>query len=140
MVWLIEFISKNFGIGKDETANILVTIFTFLAGILVSMLFNVIKEYYERRIHRKIIKLNLVSLMKEMFRQANGYQKLSEQLTIAYNGSFSFSQIWISTVEIFYSLSYKNCYNAYFTGLENLRFNNKIRFAHLIIYGRFWNF
>jgi len=125
MIWLIDFISRTFGSGKDTTANILVTISTFLAGILISVIFNAIKKYKERKNHRKLIKLNLALLRREIFRQATGYEKLYEQLVVDFNGAFTFIQQSISTVGIFYSLEYKNCYNAFFGGLENFRFSNK---------------
>lgn len=122
---LISFLNQTFGTGKDTTATILVTIFTFSTGILITIIFKAIEGYLDRRNHRKLLKLNTMLLMKEMFRQATSYKKFADGLKIETTTPL-FKQISISAVFIFYQLGYKNLYNAFFSGIENvLRFRNR---------------
>ncbi|MDB5024299.1 MAG: hypothetical protein JWP78_2054 [Mucilaginibacter sp.] len=122
---VIEFLHRTFGIGTDAVANILVTIFTFSAGILITVIFKAVGGYLDRRNHRKLLKLNLFNLIRGIYKQAIGYELYSQQLIIEHNGSFNFSAKSISAVGIFNQLGYKNLYNAVFNGIENIRFRNR---------------
>jgi hypothetical protein len=88
---LIDFLHKTFGIGKDTTANILVTILTFSTGILITIIFKTVEGYFDRRNHRKLLKLNLLNLIKGIFKQANGYEDLYNQIDIIQMAPFIFS-------------------------------------------------
>lgn len=116
---------KTFGIGKDTTANILITISTFLAGIIITLILNAIKAYIERRNNKKLLKINLKNLLKGLFRQAAGYENISKQLTIGHNGSFNFSPKSIAAGGIFIQLGYKNLHSSIFNGIENVRLFNR---------------
>src|ERR1700761_8483189 len=114
---LIDFLHKTFGIGKDTTATIIVTLLTFSAGILITVIFKAIEGYLDRKNHRKILKINLRNLIKEIFRQATAYQKATDALQIESAERPVFTQMSISSVGIFYQLGYKNLYNAFFNGI-----------------------
>ncbi|WP_259065500.1 hypothetical protein HDF24_01915 [Mucilaginibacter sp. X4EP1] len=122
---LIDFLHKTIGIGKDTAATILVTLFTFSLGIFITVILKGIVEFLDRRNHRKLLKLNLVILMKETFRQASAYNKFSEQLTIEAISIPTFRKVSISSAGILYQLGYKNLYNAIFNGIENIHFRRK---------------
>jgi len=125
---LIDFLTRTFGTGKDTTATILVTFFTFSAGILITLIFKAVEGYLNRRNHRKLARLNIINLMKEMFRQATAYKKFAEDLKIE-TVTPAFKQISISSVGVLYQLGYKNLYDSFFNGIENIRFRNKRRIA-----------
>jgi hypothetical protein len=133
---LIDFVHKTFGIGKDTTATILVTLITFSAGILITITFKAIEGYLDRRNHRKLARLNLINLMKEIFHQATSYKKFAEEIKIE-TTTPAFKQISISSTDIFYQLGYKNLYNAFFNGIENIHF--KSRNKKRIAFNRLWS-
>src|ERR1700722_13587276 len=128
---LIDFLHETFGIDKNTAATILVTLFTFSLGILITVIFKTVEGILDRYNHRKLLRLNLISLMKEMFRQATAYNRFAEQLSIELFSTPVFRKVSISAIGIFYQLGYKNLYCAFFNGIENFRFgkNNSKRIA-----------
>jgi|GEM_PF-1438774 len=121
---LINFLCQTFGTDKNTAATILVTIFTFTGGIIITILFKMIEGILDRRNHRKLLKLNVLNLLKGIFRQASAYDKLSKQLKIDHNGSFNFSQKSISAIGVLEQLGYKKLHSSLFNGIENIRFKN----------------
>ncbi|MEO8885442.1 MAG: hypothetical protein ABI367_05225 [Mucilaginibacter sp.] len=124
---IIEFISKTFGTGKDTTATIAVTLATFTIGILVTAIFKAIENFLDRMNHRIMFRLNLLNLIREMHRQRMSYRKFADGLIIG-KSTPEFKQISISTLSIYQQLGYKDSYNSFFNGFENIRLRNGNKF------------
>lgn len=134
---LVDYLHRTFGAGRDTTANILITLFTFSLGILITILFKLIEGIIERRKYRKLLKINLKGLIKEMLRQANAYDKFSKALVFESDSVPTFRTVSISCASIFNQIGYKNFYSAFFNGIENIRY--KKRTPKQIAFNNLWS-
>lgn len=118
---LIKSLAKTFDIPKYTVVTILITLFTFISGIVINLTLSAIKDFKQRRIHRKLAALNHRHLLRTLYKQTIYIGVFEKQLTIDYTGSFTFTYQQIPALEVFFKIGYENLYKAYFRGFENFR-------------------
>jgi len=105
-------------------------------GIFLTIIFKTIENYFNRRNYRKLTKLNLLTLIKEMFHQSLSYKRCAEELKIELTNTPTFTEVSISSIGVFYQLGYKNLHAAFFTGIENV-FKKKSK--RRVAFNRLWS-
>ncbi|QJD97180.1 hypothetical protein HH214_15530 [Mucilaginibacter robiniae] len=135
MIEFLKFLHLKFGISNDAASAVIITILTFLSGILITEFLNGIKAYNKRSNYRELLRINALSLMRGLNKQAVAYINLHEQITIEYTGTFEFQPKSISSVGVFQQIGYENLYDACFGGLENIfpidKRNKSLAFSNL---------
>lgn len=114
--------SCYFGIHNDVTVPTLLTLFVFLVGLLINMVYS----YTMRRTHRKLAELNLSRLIKEVRKQAGFYNSYVDLFDINKNGNVVLTYQNIPSLEVFKEIGYERLYKAYFSGFENI-FASKLK-------------
>ena len=116
----IAFLSKQLGITSDTAATIVLTLFTIFLASFFTEIITSFKSYLQRRVYRKLLKINLVELKKGLHKQADSYDKFSKQLNIEYTGGYTFTSCSIPAHNLISQIGYENIYKALFNGIENI--------------------
>lgn len=116
---LIDFVVRTFSIPRQTVATILITLTTFILGILINLFLAEAKNYLQRKIRRQLSRINYKLLLKGVYKQAIEFNKFKKQLTIDHEGSFDYLHRTIPAIDVFNKLGYENLYKAYFRGFEN---------------------
>ncbi len=120
MIALHEYLQKAFYIDSNTSATLLITLFVFIAGMLLRLIVIVISNYIKRRRIRKTFNINLRELIKEINEQSIAFENTIETLSIENSEPFRYKRKTISTLSSINNLGYYKIYDAYFHGLENL--------------------
>ncbi|RQP09086.1 MAG: hypothetical protein EAS52_24285 [Parapedobacter sp.] len=122
--WLI-LISEYLGVDVKTLVTVFTTIFVFVAGILINSTVIQIRNFYGRRSHRILSRLNHKDLLCDIYRQGTNYNFFIKQLDINFTSAYNFQYRIMPSLGVFREIGYKSLYNAYFTGPENFLVINK---------------
>lgn len=120
-----EWVVSTFGIDRNTSATILITLFVFVAGLFITLLFDAVKAGMIRRMRRRIVLLNIKDFIKEVGVQSGSYQKFQMQVTAMGDKTLAFLRSDISQISALKEVGYENMFSAFFPGFGFL--NSKMR-------------
>ncbi|MGV8877806.1 MAG: hypothetical protein ACOH2A_02120 [Sphingobacteriaceae bacterium] len=126
---LIDFLHSSLGITMDGAAAVIITLFAVFLAAIFNEIISGIKLMLKRKSYRQLFKINLLGLMKGLYRQAVSNENYSKQLDIEYIGSFRYKAYSIAASGIITAIGYENLNSAFFDGLENVFSSRKKRMA-----------
>jgi len=116
---LIDYLVKSFNIPRQAIATILISLSTFILGILINNAIISFNKFFQRRIHRTLSQINYKLLLKNVYKQQHDFFNFKEQLIISHFGPFDYNYKIMPALDVFNKLGYENLYKAYFRGIEN---------------------
>ncbi|WP_425392340.1 hypothetical protein [Ekhidna sp.] len=126
---LVQFISDFFGIAKNTSATIFITLLVFTTGQLLNYFTNSIKRTRIRFSQRKIFK----QVLKASIRTARKQMAISEEVIDLMNfekiSKISRKRMEFYQFQILKEIGFREFHKAFFQGFESIRFpaTNKLR-------------
>jgi len=114
-----KFIERFFNISHDASASLIITLFTFILGYIITGLVFLISKYLERKSTRKIYIDNLISLNKSLARQVKQISYTLDSFNIVKNTLWVYSKADFFQIPVFREISYKDTFKSFFFGVEN---------------------
>jgi hypothetical protein len=108
------WVACAFGIDPDTSATILITLFVFVSGLIITAVASYIAGLINRNTRREIMRLNLIDFAKQLDTQAHSYRRFSRQLNVKNYKTVTFSRSDISQTSNLKVVGYENMYNAFF--------------------------
>jgi len=116
-----------FGIDKNTSATIIITVLVFGAGVLTTLLVDFMKTWYRRRMLQEVLKLNLVDFAKSLEKQAVIYFDTATQFSFERQGPLESSRVEISQIQSIKEIGYDQSFQAFFYGIYNIVFFRRRR-------------
>jgi hypothetical protein len=114
---LHDFLVDYFGIDKNTSATIIITIFVFGAGIFTSLMVDFFKTWYRRRMLQEVLKLDFA---KSLNKQGNIFAETAAQFNFDRQGPMEISRVEISQISSIKEIGYDQSFQAFFYGIYNL--------------------
>lgn len=132
---LIDFLKELFGIDGNTAATLVITLSVFILGYIVNGLNNLMVGYIKRRNYRKIFNDIVGTIANNIGLQANMFQSSASNVNIKNLGDYHVKIITITHLDNVDKLDFKDIYNAYFSGIENVFSKKKLK-AFNKVFGR----
>ncbi|HPH30724.1 MAG TPA: hypothetical protein PLB49_02690 [Chitinophagaceae bacterium] len=121
-----HLIEHYFGISPDTSASLLITLFTFIIGYVITAIVFIVSRFNKRRSHRKIFIDNLQNLTKSVQKQEKAFLETIKSLDIIANSPWEYTKADFFQISVFREMSYQESFKSFFLGFENqLSFANK---------------
>jgi hypothetical protein len=115
-----EFIEKLFNIGHDASATIIITILVFVLGYIITGIGRIISNFIRRAAVRKLFLENIKSLNVSIREQERIYKVMADAFYIHKDPSWDTFKVELFQIAVFKEISYKETFQAFFTGIENV--------------------
>ena len=114
-----KILENYFGIGPDTAVSLLITLFTFILGYLITAVVFTTSRYYKRRSHRKIFIANLQNLNRSVLKQEKAFLQTVKSFDIIENTPWEYTKADFFQIDVFKEMSYHESFRSFFLGFEN---------------------
>ncbi|HEY6144032.1 MAG TPA: hypothetical protein VIV55_11515 [Flavobacterium sp.] len=120
-----KFIEQLFNIDSNTSATIIITVIVFALGYIFTSLGKIISKYSIRKANRKIFIKNLESLIISLNKRREVIEIQLIHLNIKTFTVVPISKIQFFQISILNSMTYKETFECFFTGFENILYSSK---------------
>jgi hypothetical protein len=133
---IINYLVESLGIDKNTSATIVLTLLIFILGYCISWLNTAISNYKLRRNYRRIFNDVITSISQNIQFQSKLFHEAHRIANIETIGNYNFKKGTITHLDSIDKLEFRDVYNSYLTGVENICLSKKKLKSFNKIYGR----